>query len=183
MRRIILAAFVLPLVFSGVGHGQTKQPEQKPAGTPDSTTDTFGDWALVCAAPAAGSSERLCEVDTTLTIRGQTAPVAKIAFVRPAKDKPARMIALVPVNVSFGSPVRIDLGAGKAGVTVPFKSCIPAACIAEAELAREQLQGFRSPLQAGQLIFDDSTGKPVSLQVSFRGLDQALDAFFKRQEK
>ncbi len=37
---------------------------------PDSTTKSFGDWAMVLAAPAAGASERPCEVNTTLTIRG-----------------------------------------------------------------------------------------------------------------
>jgi invasion protein IalB len=183
MRRIAIAALSLQLLSSGVGYGQTKQPEQKPAGAPDSTTETFGDWALICAAPTAGSSERVCEVDATLTISGQTAPVAKIAFVRQAKDKPARVIALVPVNVSFRAPVRLDLDGGKPGVAIPFKSCVPAACIAEAELTREQLQTFRSPPKGGQLVFDDSTGRAASLQVSFRGLDQALAAFFKRQEK
>lgn len=178
--------FLLP----GVGQAQTRPSEQKPAeapkaqpGMPDTTTETFGDWSVVCGTPPGGSNQRLCEVDATLTVRGQPGPVAKIAFARQAKDMPTRILALVPVNVSFHKGVRIDLEPGKSGVDLPFKSCVPAACIAETELTKEQLQSFRSPPQTGQISFEDASGKPASLPFSYKGLDQALDSFFKRQEK
>jgi hypothetical protein len=92
------------------GDLRQKPAEAPKAAGPDSTTET--DWSLVCAAPASGGGDRPCEVNTTLTIRGQSAPFARIAFVRPAKDKPARIIALVPVNVSTapGAPLFSRIG-------------------------------------------------------------------------
>ncbi len=185
-----MAAIIVGLISSTAIQAQTRSPEPKPGeaqkaqpGTPDTTSETFGDWAVVCGSPPGGAGERLCEVDATLTVRGQPGPVAKIAFARQSKDKPTRIVALVPVNVSFRKGVRIDFEPGKSGVDLAFKSCVPAACIAEAELTREQLQTFRAPPQSGQISFEDAAGKPASLQFSYKGLDQALDSFFKRQEK
>lgn len=197
MRYGFVAAAAIQLIFSLAAWAEVRSPEALPGGAkqkpaeaqtatpagPDTTTETFGDWSIICAAPPAGSSDRTCEVDTTLTIRGQTAPVARIAFLRPAKDKPSRIVALVPVNVSIASGVKIESDPGKAGIALPFKSCVPAACVAEGELTKEQLQGFRAQKGAGQLTFADSSGKQAALQLSLRGLDQALEAFFKRQEK
>ncbi len=166
---------------------QKKKPAEAPVAAvaaPDRTTETFGDWSIVCAAPSGGAGERACEVDTAVVLRGQTAPFARIAVVRPAKDKPARVIALVPVNVSTASPIKIDSDSGKFELSLPLKSCVPAGCLAEAELSKDQLQAFRAPAKAaGQLTLVDASGKSASLQVSLRGMDQALETYFKQQEK
>jgi len=168
MRTALIATAAVLILFSHAAHTEVRAPEpapgdlrQKPAEAPkaagpDSTTETFGDWSLICAAPASGGGDRPCEVNTTLTIRGQSAPFARIAFARPAKDKPARIIALVPVNVSTAPGVKIESDPGKAGIDLPFKSCVPAGCVAEAELTRDQLQGFRAQTStAGQITLVD----------------------------
>lgn len=173
---------VLPSAPSDAKQKPTEVPKVVTAG-PDTTTDTYGDWAVICAAPPSGSSERSCEVDTTLTIRGQTAPFARIAILRQAKDKPVRIIALVPVNVSIASGIKIESDPGKSEINLLFKSCVPTACVAEAELSKDALQAFRAQTRDGQLTIIDASGKPAKLQFSLRGLDQALEAYFKRQEK
>ena len=151
--------------------------------SPDRTTETFGDWSIACGAPSSGG-ERTCEVETTIVLRGQSAPFARLAVTRPAKDKPARIVALVPVNVSTGSPVAIVVEPGKSEVSLPFKSCVPAACVAEAEISKEQIQALRAAGKpAGELRLVDASGKSASVQVSLRGLNQALDAYFKQQDK
>src|SRR5579871_218538 len=73
---------------------------------PDTTTETFGDWSIVCAV-RQGSTEKGCEVSSAVMLKNQTAPFARLAVVRPVKDKPARMFALVPVNVTTAAPVKI----------------------------------------------------------------------------
>jgi invasion protein IalB len=95
-----------------------------------------------------------------------------------------QMIALVPGNISVGSPVRIASDGGKLDVSLNYRSCLPGGCLAEAELSKEQIQSFSRPGKTpGQLSPVDSAGKTASLQFSLRGLDQALDAYLKRQEK
>ncbi len=198
MRKTFAAATAIQFFFSVAAHSQVRalpsapsDAKQKPAEVPkaviegpDTTTDTYGDWAVICVAPPAGSSDRSCEVDSTLTIRGQTAPFARIAFLRQAKDKPTRITALVPVNVSIAPGVKVESNPGKSEIKLPFKSCVPAACIAEAELSKDELQAFRVPAKpAGQLTLVDASGKSATLQFSLHGIDQALDAYFKRQEK
>jgi invasion protein IalB len=154
-----------------------------PAAGPDTTSETFGDWSVVCSRQA-GATDRVCEVNTAVRLRDQASPVARIAVLRPAKDKPARMVALVPVNVSVGSPVKIGGNAGKLDVSLPLRSCVPTACLAEVELTKEQAQLLSTPAKAAaQLTVMDAAGRTATLQFSLRGLDQALDAYFKRQDK
>lgn len=93
------------------GEAKKKPVEAATSAGPDSTTETFGDWSIVCSTPAvAGAGERVCEVNTSIVLHGQTAPFARIAISRLTKDTPARAIALVPVNVTVTSPVKISGG-------------------------------------------------------------------------
>ncbi|SFK70900.1 invasion associated locus B family protein [Methylocapsa palsarum] len=180
---LCLAASPLRAVESSSDAKQKPAEAPKAPAGPDSTTENFADWSLVCAAPTS-AADRSCEVNTTLTIRGQSSPFARIAFARLAKDKPMRLIALVPVNVSTALAVKIAADSGKADISLPFKSCVPAGCLAEAELSKDQLQGFRGQAKAaGQMTLVDAAGKSATLTISLRGLDQALDAFFRQQEK
>jgi invasion protein IalB len=188
-----IVAVVAALVFVSVasaqerpaaeqGEPKKKQPEAPTAqgAAPDRTTETFGDWSIVCAA-SGGGRERSCEVDTSIILRGQSAPFAQIAVVRPAKDKPVQLIALVPVNIATMSPVKISADAGKNELSLPFRSCVPAGCVAQTEVTKEQLQALGKT--QGQLTVVDASGKSALVQFSLRGFDQALEAYFRRQEK
>lgn len=163
------------------GEAKKKPPEPPaaPAVAPDRTTETFGDWSIVCAASSGG--ERSCEVDTSIVLRGQSAPFARIAAARPAKNKPTQFVALVPVNVTTTSPVKISAGAGKIELDLPFRSCAPAGCVAQTEVTKEQLQALGTT--QGRLTLVEASGKSASVEFSLRGLDQALEAYFRRQEK
>jgi len=94
------------------------------------------------------------------------------------------VIALVPVNVTTTSPVEIGGDSGKFELDLPFRSCVPAGCLAAAELSKEQLPALRASVKAAaQLTLVDASGKSATLQISLRGLDQALDAYFKSRDK
>lgn len=176
MRWASLLAAGLVLASAGVTTAQVRAPD--PA--PDTTTETFGDWTVVCTSHVAGGTEKVCEVGITIALRGQTAPVARIAFGRQAKDKPMRIVALVPPNVSVAPGVTIAPEAGKPGLGLAYKSCLPGGCIADADLGKDQVQSFRNRPKPGQIAFNDASGKPVTLELSFKGLDQALEALGKR---
>ncbi len=201
---VVLAALTLAFVSQAAAQGaadakkkpadaatqDTSEAKKKPAGPaasaastgPDTTTETFGDWSIICAAQAGG--DRSCEVSTAIMLRNQTAPFARLAVLRAAKDKPARLVALVPVNVSVQAPVRITLDPGKSELSLPLRSCVPGGCLADLELGKDQLQTLKSPAKApAQLILVDAAGKPASVTFSLRGLDTALDSYFKQQDR
>ncbi|MEJ0093477.1 MAG: invasion associated locus B family protein [Methylocella sp.] len=194
MRKTQIIAFGAYLLSCGAGLAQAHAPAAPaaPSAGAEGTSETFGDWFLHCGVSPTGSGEQACEVTTTIKLQGD-APVARIAFGRaiqpkgqakgkePAKDKPPmRLVVLVPVNVLIAPGVDIAPDAAKPHLTLPFKSCIPAACFAEMELDDDQMQTFRNHSQPGQLAFTDPAGSPKPLEISFKGLDQALDALAKR---
>jgi invasion protein IalB len=150
-----------------------------PVATPDSTTETFGDWTVACST-VPSTKERACEVGITIAVRGQTAPVARIGIGQQLKDKAMRMVALVPANVLIAPGVGIATDGGKVVLSLPFKSCMPGGCFAETNLGKDQIQTLRQNSKPGQILFSDPAGKQVALDLPFNGLDQALDALAKR---
>jgi invasion protein IalB len=163
------------------GEPKKKQPEAVavPVAAPDRTTETFGDWSIVCTA--SGGGERSCEVDTSIVLRGQSAPFARIAVMRPAKDRPVQLIAVVPVNIATASPAKISADGGASELSLPFRSCLPGGCVAQTEVTKDKLRTLGKT--QGQLTLVDASGKPASVEFSLRGFDQALEAYFRRQEK
>ena len=170
---------------------ETTDAKKKPADAssapsqsgPDTTTETFGDWSIVCAAKAGGG-DKSCEVSSAIVLRNQTAPFARLAILRAPKDKSMRLLALVPVNVTTQSPVKISVDSGKVEISLPIRNCTPGGCLADAELGKELIQTLRAPAKtAGALTIVDAAGKAASVTFSLRGLDDALDAYLKQQDK
>ncbi len=107
----------------------------------------------------------------------------------PAADKPlaaatdagtTRLVVLVPVNVTIAPGIDFIADAAKPHMNIPLKTCIPAACLGQIELTDAQMQAFRNLPAPGQLTFTDPGGRPVTVAVSFKGLDQALDSLAKQ---
>ena len=99
----------------------------------------------------------------------------------PSKEQVDAVGVLVPVNVTTTSPVEISADAGKSELNLPFRSCAPGGCVAQTEVTKEQLQALGKT--QGQLILVEASGKSASVEFSLRGLDQALEAYFRRQEQ
>jgi invasion protein IalB len=165
-------------------------PKKKPADAaaaptesgPDATTVTFGDWSIVCARSSADS--RPCQVVTTIVLRNQTAPFARVVVTRVSKDEPSRLLALVPVNVSTQSPLRISVDSGKTDLSLPIRNCTPGGCLADAELGKDLIQALQTPAKSpAQMTIVDASGKTASVSFSLRGLSDALDAYFKQTDK
>lgn len=175
MRAALIAALKTQFVLTGVG----PEPDGMPEPVPGLQAEIFGDWAVVCGM-SSDLNGRVCEVTTMIAARGQTAPFARIALLRPEQNKPMRIIAIMPVAVSIAPGVNFDLTPGEPGINLAYKYCAVAACFAEAELGETQMAMFRNRLQDGRLAFRDPTGKEIDVAVSFKGFDQALDVLLKR---
>jgi invasion protein IalB len=176
-----LFIFFAEVGFLNAQDNKTKAQETPNKG-PDSTSETFGDWAVVCGTTATEPPERVCEVDTNVMIRGQTAPSARVAIGHAGKEKSMRIVTLVPVNVSIPQGVSLTFETGKPGLALSFKTCAAGACFAEADLTKDQLAGFRAAAgrgTTGQVSFADPSGKQIPFEFSLKGFEQAVDSWQK----
>lgn len=149
---------------------------------PGATTATYGDWTLHCErAGDADKTRRLCEVAITIQVQGQQAPVAQLAFGRPAGADALRMVAVLPVNVQFPSSVKVSAGdKDPQPLELSWLRCLPGACFAQNGQASDAVRRWRAEAGPGRVAFTDASGRDVTFAVSFRGLAQALDALAKQ---
>lgn len=151
-----------------------------PADTADMTTATYGDWLLRCRQAPGQTPSKSCEIVQSLIVQGQTAPIAQLAFGYPTPKQPLFFTAVVPVNVTFPSAVRIAIDdKDKAPLDAAFTRCLPTGCFASATMADEMLTKWRTHDQAGRLTFKNGAGQETVVPMSFRGLARALEALTK----
>lgn len=153
------------------------QPAAPVSAEPKSTTATYGDWTLRCETRAGENARRICEVVQTVQLKGQQAPVAQVALGRPAGSSELHVIAVLPVNISFPSTVRISLDEEDAHpAELAWRRCLPGGCFADAVADAETLARWRTAAASGRMQVKDAATREAVLPVSFRGLAQALDA-------
>jgi invasion protein IalB len=73
---------------------------------PQNTTATFGDWVVRCSRGPEAGAKRVCEAVQSLVVKGQTAPIAQIAFGR--SDKDHMITVLLPVKLKQISIIQSD---------------------------------------------------------------------------
>ena len=161
-------------------------PAAAPAPVPSEpgvTTASFGDWSLRCQRlDSDGKVGRVCEVSQAIQVQGQAAPIAQVAIGRLKPADPLRLTAALPVSVSFPSSVQIASDEKDVKtVDLPWQRCLPSGCFADSALDDDALRRWRGASQAGRIVFKDSSGRELTIPLSFRGLGQALDALAKER--
>jgi invasion protein IalB len=116
---------------------------------------------------------------TQLQVQGKSQPFTRAGILRPTKDRPSRLVLQVPVNISFSTNVRLQIGDSDPGLAVPFARCVPSGCFAEFDFKDDTLKKFRSATAAGKLSFADAGGHELAVPFSFNGLGQAYDALLR----
>jgi invasion protein IalB len=146
---------------------------------PQVTTASYADWTLRCQRTGdAPQSPRQCEVSQS--VQAQQATILQVAFARANPKQPFRLVAVVPVNVSFASVPRVSItDKDPAPVNLSWLNCTPGGCAAEANVSDELMKQWRAQTERGRVQVKDSAGRDVAIPFSFRGLAQALDALAK----
>jgi invasion protein IalB len=169
---LFVAALALPLV-PGQG-GQSQSQGQATVVTPaapeaDMTTATFGDWMLRCRQNEAGKPGRTCEVVHTVMIQGQTAPFAQLALGRLAPGQPLILTAVVPVNVTFPSTLRVSLDEkDPKPFEMAWARCLPGGCFASLAVDADALARWRTQDEGGRITFKNGAGQDTAVVISFR---------------
>ncbi len=185
----LLTAAAAAALFSVSAAAQGRPPQPAPQAStpsppapveaePQQTVATFGDWSLRCVRQGDGAkARRICEVLQSLQARGQAQPFAQIALGRPEPGRPLRLVVALPPNVGFPSAVKLyAVDAEPPALELPWRRCLPGACVADLELPAPVLAQLRARAEGGRLVFQDSAGRDVTVPFSLRGLAQALDA-------
>ena len=152
------------------------QPVAATSDAPQSTTATYADWVVQCETRAGSPPEKLCDMAQVTQLQGKNVPFSRVAIARPMRGQPIRLVLQVPVNVSFATSVRIQIGDSDTGVTAPFARCVPVGCFAEFELKDDLLRKFRAASGVGKLSFADAGGHDIAVPLAFNGFVQAFDA-------
>lgn len=161
-------------------------PPAKPAARTmeaDVTTASFGDWQMTCRMTDAGNGQparRICEILQSVILKGKTAPFAQIGFGRLEPGAPLTFTAVVPVNVSFPSSVRVAIDeTDKQPLEVAWTRCLPSGCFASVTAGNDLLKRWRAQDGSGWLMFKSGASQDLRVPMSFNGLGRALDALAK----
>ena len=194
--RRIAAAIIASLCATQIGgaialDGSRSSTEEKAKTTPDATSvpvpsepretsATFGDWVARCERVNSGATKKLvCEAAQAIEIKGQTAPIAQIAFGH-AEGGSIGATVLLPNNISFDKSPTLGVEGDDANqIKLVFMRCTAAGCFAEAKVEAATLTAYRGSDKPGKLVFTDAGERLVKLPFSFRGLAQALDELNK----
>jgi invasion protein IalB len=185
-RLLVVALCLLPIVAFAQTPKEAKEPAKPPAGppapvssTPERTTASFGDWVVRCdAAPAP--AKRVCEVAQAMTVQGQSAPVAQIAFGRATRAEPMRASVALPVAVTLtAKPKILSEKDDKSPIELTWQRCIPGGCIASATVTDDVMARLGARTEPGGIAFKDAAEHDIAIPLSFRGLTQALAALAK----
>ena len=150
---------------------------------PNSTSANFGDWTLRCQRLGNGAeTRRVCEVTQQIRAQDQQNPVAELAIGRLKKADSLRLTVILPVNVTFSSPLSFSAdGKVLEPLDLGWRKCLPGGCIADALLKDDVLRRWKTQTSAGRITWTDAAGHDLAIGLSFRGLTQALDALGKER--
>lgn len=160
---------------------QSASPQAVIGNGPQRTTATYEDWIVQCETQAGPPPRKVCEMAqlTQLQVQGKTQPFSRMIVPQPAKNAPSILFVQVPVNVTFATKVKILASESDQGLEAPFARCVPDGCFAEFQLAADSLLKLRTASSGGKLSFADSTGRIVTIPLSFNGFAKGYDALLK----
>jgi invasion protein IalB len=149
--------------------------------TPQRTTASYGDWVVRCEIIPGPPPQKSCDMEQLAQVQGQAQPISRVAIPLPPKGEGPKIFIQLPINVSFAVPLKITADTKDAGISTPFRRCVPAGCFAEVELKDDLQKKFRAAAaEPGKIVFKDAADRDVTIPLSFKGFAQAFEALLKQ---
>jgi invasion protein IalB len=133
-----------------------------------------------CEVVAGPPQQKNCDMEQLAQVQGQANPISRVAIPLPQKGEPPKLFIQLPINVSFTVQIKVTTNDKDAGITTPFRRCVPAGCFAEIELKDDLQKKFRGSTEAGKITFKDAADRDVAIPLSFKGFAQAFEALLKQ---
>jgi len=143
------------------------------AQTPQRIVMVYDDWTVSCVTGSEG--RKTCEMVQTQTTQDQPNPVGQITISRPAKSEPYKIFFQVPANVWLEGGIKFTVDEKEPGLVAAFGWCIPSRCLADARLTDTTIKRLRARTEPGHEKYKDAAQHDISLMVSFKGFNAALD--------
>ena len=145
------------------------------AAAQERTVATYGDWSVRCE----NAPSRSCEAATVLST-ADNRPAAQLIIGRLNSQGPVLLLAHVgALNVHL--PAQLRLAVGGVTMNLVYQRCTPQGCFATVELDDATVTRMRAEPAGGQMLFQDSARREVSLSLSLRGFAQAQAALSARR--
>lgn len=176
--RELLVFLLLPVILppylsaSPPSMAQSDVQSETQAGStaPDGLTEVYGDWTFHCGPEAAG-----CHVFQALLRSEDRARLVQVT-VLPAQspDGEDRLRVLTPLGADLAASVALEVD-GSALAALPFASCWPRGCVAEAALTPALEETLRAGETLSVAVVGADTGQTVRFELKLKGLDRALE--------
>lgn len=140
--------------------------------TNSAVLSAYDEWRVTC--PAATVAEGSCELSSEIMDKSQPQPVARVTITT---DPQGNQI------VGFHMPLGVALEAGM-GLTIgkdpvkvfPYRTCNAVGCLATAPFDDKMAAALKGATEA-RLMFATLEGKPIAVEMTFKGYDAAVRAW------
>jgi invasion protein IalB len=144
------------------------------------TMAMYGDWTLSCVKASGDAGAKSCGLIQVQKFGSQTAAASQIGIGRATSAQPFRFSIEVPSDVWMPSGVKLNDAGNKTVVSAPFKWCVSTRCLADFDLADNDIKILRAQKEPAKILYKTATQADVSIPVSFNGFSDALDALLKQ---
>jgi invasion protein IalB len=146
-------------------------------GGASSLRESYGDWSVTCGIVEQGEAKtkvKTCSI-TQEVHEAKSNQRLMSAQIVPAAGNTAAVTLVLPVGVSLADGAALKVDQNPDVRKLPFKTCLPAGCIALGTLDAKALAAMR-PGQAWQInIRASGDNKNMSLAFSLKGFANAYD--------
>jgi invasion protein IalB len=177
----LLAALALATGMATGTPGAAQEAAAAPAAettdeSPTSVQEIYRDWVVSCATPQGPVDQvaaRVCQMSQELRQAEGNQRVLTVALEAAPEGDGVTLLLLAPFGLQLSQPIAIDLLETRVA-EVPFKTCLPAGCIATTALDTAALDLLKGG-EAASVRLTSTDGQILTLTVSLNGFIGALN--------
>ncbi len=163
-RHLLLALSAATLTTTAMA--QTAEGVQGPS----TLSETYEAWTVQCANRMEGEqAKRTCQMSQELLQQGTGQRVLMVAIGN--TDQGARATMVLPFGLRLSDGVSVNI-AEEEVLRGAYRTCLPAGCVSEIDLA-EELLGKLANAETASVLMTADNGQPVKTDVSLKGFKPA----------
>jgi invasion protein IalB len=168
----IAAAALLSLPLTLAAYGAGAQEPAASLGGASSIQETYQDWQVGCSVHG---NVKQCAMSQQQRQKANNQLVMAAQFVPGKDDGTASGAIIMPFGLLLSSGLTLQVDDKAASKPLPFRTCLPAGCLAPVSLDKATVSAARAGTTLKISAVASDTNQPVNLTISLKGFAQALD--------